>query len=90
MEVTVGKYALYTYGLNDNLFTRIKGIFSFQHLDFYSGPKYLGFFLKPNNYGKEDWKWLLSRIEQRITIWCDRWISRGSRCVLIKSVLDAI
>jgi hypothetical protein len=90
MEINMGKSALYTYGLNDSLSTRIERIFSFQHLDFEGGLKYLGFILKPNNYGNKDWRWLMSRIEQRISFWCNRWISRGGRLVLIKYVLEAI
>jgi hypothetical protein len=75
----------------DDLFVAILGIiFPFQHLSFNGGLRYLGFNLKPNNYGKEDWRWKLSRIEQRITFWCNRWISRGGRLVLIKFVLEAI
>jgi hypothetical protein len=76
--------------MNDSLSCRIERIFPFKHLEFDKGLKYLGFNLKPNNYGKEDWRWFLSKIEQRITFWCNRWISRGGRLFLIKSILEAI
>jgi hypothetical protein len=50
----------------------------------------LSFILKLNNHGKEDWRWLLARIEKRISCRCNRWISRGSRLSLVKSVLEVI
>lgn len=65
-------------------------IFSFQHLDFEGGLRYTGFILKPNNYGKEDWRWLLYKIEHMISFWCNGWICRGGKLVLIKYVLEAI
>jgi hypothetical protein len=30
------------------------------------GFKYLGFNLKPNNYGTKHWKWLVARVESKI------------------------
>eukprot|EP00253_Pinus_taeda_P008879 PITA_08879 len=52
--------------------------------------KYLGFWLKPVVYKKEDWNWLIAKIESRITHWSFRWLSRAGRLTLIKSVLSAI
>ena len=52
--------------------------------------KYLGFLLKPDSYRIRDWKWLLAKIEKRLTHWSFRWLSRVGRLVLIKSVLMAI
>jgi hypothetical protein len=54
------------------------------------GLKYLGFVLKPNDYRKEDWKWLLKKMEKRLLSWSHRWLSRAGRLVLVKSVLEAI
>eukprot|EP00253_Pinus_taeda_P010845 PITA_10845 len=52
--------------------------------------KYLGFWLKPAAYKKEDWNWLIAKIESRISHWSFRWLSRAGRLTLIKSVLLAI
>lgn len=49
--------------------------------------KYLGFFLKPNSYKKQDWLWLVAKIESRITHWSFKWLSRARRLTLIKSIL---
>jgi hypothetical protein len=55
-----------------------------------SGFKYLGFHLKANGYVKRDWLWLVTKIEKKINSWCNRWLSKESRLVLLKSVLEAI
>jgi hypothetical protein len=46
--------------------------------------------LKPNDYRKEDWTWLLKKLEKRLISWSHRWLSRAGRLVLVKSVLEAI
>jgi hypothetical protein len=45
--------------IKENIFV----IFNFSSFNLGDGLKYLGFFLKPNNYCISDWKWILSRIE---------------------------
>lgn len=64
--------------------------FQFQFLNFDNGLKYLGFHLKPNNYKKIDWIWLLEKIKKRLKVWRRRWLPRVGRLVLIKSILEAI
>jgi hypothetical protein len=90
MEINENKSTVYTVGLEGIQDLGIGGCFPFQHLDMLEGVKYMGFTLKPNFYGKVDWYWILSKIEKCISFWCNRWLSRGGRLVLIKSVLEAI
>jgi hypothetical protein len=45
------------------------------------GVKYLGFCLKPDCYRKEDWGWLIRKVEKRISTWVYRTLSRGGRLV---------
>lgn len=52
--------------------------------------KYLGFFLNPHSYKKQDWFWLVAKIESRIKHWSFKWLSRPGRLALIKPVLLAI
>ena len=54
------------------------------------GLKYLGFHLKPNDYRKTDWMWLLEKLENILKVWSNKWLSRAAILVLIKSVLEAI
>eukprot|EP01018_Ginkgo_biloba_P027293 Gb_33895 [translate_table: standard] len=49
-------------------------------LDLYClGTRMKGFFLKPNAYGIRDWRWLIAKVEKRLEIWCNRWLSRARR-----------
>jgi len=54
------------------------------------GLRYLGYQLKPNDYWKTDWGWLITKIEKRLKGWSHRWLSRVGRLLLIKAVLEAI
>ena len=54
------------------------------------GLKYLGFYLKPNNYRVKDWLWLLKKIEKRISNWTYRFVSLGGRITLIIATLQSI
>ena len=65
-------------------------LFPFLHYTLDEGLKYLVFRLKPNCYRNEDWNWLLAKLEHRVNIWCNRWLSRACRIILVKSVLEAI
>lgn len=55
-----------------------------------NGFKYLGYFLKPNYYGKTDWIWLLWKVEKRLECWAYIWLSLGGRLILVKAVLESI
>ena len=63
---------------------RYAALFSFKLSYLDDRIKYLGFILKPNNYIKEDWNWILEKLEKRINIWSHHWISRAGRLVLVK------
>ena len=65
-------------------------MFPFQVQDLGHGFKYLGYYLKPNNYRNEDWWWLLRKMEKRIGQWCNKWLTLGGILFLLKSVLENI
>jgi hypothetical protein len=90
MEINMNKYCILFNDLSDNLKRQIAQIFPMKMEPLDNGVKYLGFILKPNNYTKGDWQWLIKKIEDRINCWCHRWLSRGGRLVLVKSVLESI
>eukprot|EP01018_Ginkgo_biloba_P006122 Gb_38546 [translate_table: standard] len=60
------------------------------HIELKEGLKYLGFIVKPNANGVKDWSWLIAKVKKRLLVWCNRWISRGGRLTLIKSVLEGV
>jgi hypothetical protein len=35
-----------------------------------------------------DWKWVIKKVDKRLGLWCNRWLSMGGRVVL--AVLNAI
>jgi hypothetical protein len=90
MEINENKSTIYIVGFKGIHDLGIGVCFPFQHLEMLKGVKYSGFTLKPNCYGNADWYWLLSKIEKCISFWCNRWLSRGGRLVLINLVLEAI
>jgi hypothetical protein len=62
----------------------ISQILDLQARDLDSRMKYLGFTLKENGYLKNDWLWLLAKVEKKVNAWCNRWLSRADRLVLVK------
>ena len=54
------------------------------------GLKYIGFSLKPNKYRKDDWSWLIQKVEARISVWTHCLLSHGGQLILLKSVLESI
>jgi hypothetical protein len=55
-----------------------------------AGFKYLGCFLKPNCYNKDDWYWLVRKFVKRIANWSLRLLSLGGSVTLVKVVLESI
>jgi hypothetical protein len=82
MEINSRKSTLSTYNLDREEIDLYKRIFPFEYKEMEEGLKYLGFHLKPNRYRKEDWTWLLEKLERRLKVWSFRWISRAGRVML--------
>jgi hypothetical protein len=68
----------------------LSSAFNIQIVSLDQGIKYLGFFLKPNNYKVNECIWLIQKIEKRNGNWTFRWVSLGSRITLAKVVLQSI
>ena len=90
MQINSRKSQLIVEGINRQERAQIYSLFPFESRNMQSPFKYLGFWLKPNAYKKEDWNWLIAKIEARISYWSYKWLSRARRLKLIKSVLLAI
>lgn len=90
MEVNENKATLSTNLLGDQERHAYSRAFPYSHHLLEDGLKYLGLNLKPNDYQKHDWKWLLEKLEKRIFSWSHKWLSRAGWLVLVKSVLEAI
>ena len=90
MEVNELKSTLSTNLLGEEERMAYTRAFPYSHHLLEDGLKYLGFKLKPNDYQKQDWKWLLEKLEKRIHSWSHKWLSQADQMVLLKSVLEAI
>ena len=66
METSLQKSSFLYHNVSDASLTQIQGLFPFKGYPLDKGIKYLGFILKPNCYGIEDWKWLVKKIENKI------------------------
>jgi hypothetical protein len=90
MQINEKKSTISTNAMTYQEVERYKSTFSYEQKPFDEGMKYLGFHLKPNNYRKEDWAWLIEKLEKRLKVWSFHWLSREGRMVLVKSILEAI
>lgn len=90
MAISENKSSFLEYGLDDGTLVQLKSLFPFEVKSLDVGFKYLGIFLKPNSYLKEDWFWLDKNVEKRIGHWCNRWLTLGGRYILVKSILENI
>ena len=90
MVINFEKSGLFIVRMPEALSSNMARHFKIPLKDPEAGLKYLGFNLESNKYQNADWHWLVDRIERRVTHWCNRWISRGGRLVLVKAVIEAI
>ena len=90
MEINVGKSTLMIHGIDEEEIRHATTHFPYNRAMLDEGLKYLGFLLKPNNYLKRDWLWLIEKLEKRLHTWSHHWLSRAGRLILVKLVLEAI
>jgi len=90
MDINVGKSTITTHLLRAREREVLGRLFPFSPLRLDEGLSYLGFQLKPNKYLKNDWYWLLVRLENQLKLWSHKWLSRAGCLVLVKAVLEAI
>ena len=90
MMINPKKSMLTPHNMGDHEFQIYATLFPYDLIMLDEGLKYVGFRLKSNYYKKEDWTWLLAKLEKRINVWSHRWISKAGILVLVKSVLEAI
>jgi hypothetical protein len=67
----------------------LKESIPFTFVDLSSGFKYLGYYLKSGISKTEDWFWLVVKIEKKIGLSCNKWLSLDGRFILVKAVLES-
>jgi hypothetical protein len=87
--INSSKTIVHYWGLEDLELELLKAILPFSFVDLNSGFKYLGYLLKPGAAKADDWGWLVAKIEKKIGLWCNQWLSLGGRLILVKSVLES-
>ena len=90
MEINERKSTLTSHLLLVEEIQELSRVFPFNLVGIDEGLKYLGFCLKPNDYHKHDWNWLIEKLEKRLKQWSHKWLSKAGRLVLVKLVLEAI
>ena len=75
MDISENESSFFSYGLEENLLVHVRSLFPFEIKQLDDGFKYLGYYLKSNNYLKEDWRWLVRKVEKKINHWCNKWFS---------------
>ena len=90
MEINLGKSNLLHNNMDEEVITQANTLILITMSTIDKGFKYLGFQLKPNSYSTRDWMWLYKKIKNWISMWTNRFLSKGGRLVLLKAVLQSI
>jgi len=77
LESNLFKYIVHYFGIQGGLLNFFMEFYPYKLVDLKLGFRYMGYFLKDDNYKTEDWLWLISKFEKRIDHWCDRWLYLG-------------
>jgi hypothetical protein len=90
LQLNLDKSSLTTWGFLDQEIQYISHNLNIHIHDVGDGLKYLIFTLKSNGYYKNDWLWLQAKVAKTIHAWCNHWISRVGRLLLVRSILESI
>jgi hypothetical protein len=88
LSVNQTKSTIHFEGLSDLELNPFKTFLPYTFNDLSLGFCYLGYFLKTGAQRAADWDWLVTRVSNKINLWCNRWLSLGGRYILVKSVLE--
>lgn len=89
MIINVHKSTLTATGCSQHEVVYTRNRFPFLLLPMEEGLKYLGFRVKHGGYKIADWIWLITKVEKRLNVWYNRYLTRDRRLTLIKAVLEA-
>jgi hypothetical protein len=87
--INSSKTIVHYWRLQDLELNQLQSILPFTFADLKFGFKYLGYYLKSGVEKDENWGWLVAKIEKKIGLWCNQWISIIGRLILVKSVMES-
>jgi hypothetical protein len=58
------KSMAYNSAMKAHVMGGLRDLIPYQWGNLEEGLKYLGFIINPNNYKKEDWQWLVGKVEK--------------------------
>jgi hypothetical protein len=88
LKVNLDKLTVHFSGLEEADLIPFKQLLPYKFTALDKGFMYLGYFLKVGHQNIEDWKWLITKLEKRISHWSFRWLSLGVRFTPCKAVLE--
>lgn len=83
LSINERKYTITCSGLAREEVRRVSLVLNFEVKSLEDSFKYLGFYLKPDNYRIKDWQWILVKLDSKLKHWSHKWLSRAGRLVLI-------
>jgi len=87
LAINKSKSILFHNDSNEAFISWICQLFGVNSKPISNGIKYLGYRLKPKAFTRDDWRWLIDRFLNKISLWEYRSLSLGGRVVLAQSVL---
>ena len=89
MCINNSKTTIHYGGLEEAKLIPFKEFLPFSFIELMLGFKYLGYHLKLAASKTKDWIWLVSKLEKKIGLWLNKWLSLGGCYVLVKTVLES-
>ena len=71
-KVNLNKSTFHHSGIQGEDLEKLKEDFTFNFVELYECFRYLGYFIKVEKSTFEDWRWLISKFENRTSHWCNR------------------
>jgi hypothetical protein len=88
LQINFDKSTFHHSGLDD-VELEVSRYFCLQFHGFDDRFQVSGLFYQSAEIDFEDWRWLLKKFDKRIKHWCNRWLTLGGRCILVKAVLES-
>jgi hypothetical protein len=88
LTVNPQKSTIHHEGISETDLSSYKNFLPYTFSKLSSGFRYLGYFLKTGTQRAADWNWLVIRMEKKLNLWTNRWLSLGGHFILLKSVLE--